>query len=59
MLAQASLRQVKEALAALIIGEDGLAAIAAVHDVIDGTRIIQGQLASHADTVPGQEAIGQ
>jgi hypothetical protein len=49
----------KESLAVRIIGEDGLAAIAAVHDVIDGTRIFQAQLASHADSVPGKEAIGQ
>jgi len=49
---------VKESLSARIIGEDGLAAVAAVHDVIDGTRIFQAQLASHADSVPGQEPIG-
>ncbi len=50
---------VKESLAVLVIGEDGLAAIAAVHDVIDGTRIFQAQLACHADSVPGKEPIGQ
>ncbi len=50
---------VKESLAVLIIGEDGLAAITAVHDVIDGARVFQAQLASHADRVPGKEAIGQ
>jgi len=50
---------VKESLPVLLIGEDGLAALAAVHDVIDGTRIIQAQRASHADRVPGKAAIGQ
>jgi hypothetical protein len=44
---------------AVIIGEDGLAAIAAVQDVTDGARIFQAHLASHADSVPGKEAIGQ
>jgi hypothetical protein len=42
-----------------IIGEDGLAAISVVHDVIDGARIFEAQLASHADRVPGKAAIGQ
>src|SRR5437899_4712801 len=50
---------VKGSLAVRIIGEDGLAAVSAVHHVIDGTRICRAQLATHADWVPGQEAIGQ
>jgi hypothetical protein len=50
---------VKETPAVRIIGEDSLAAVSAVHQVIDGTRICEAQLASHADRVPGKEAIGQ
>jgi len=50
---------VKESLALRVIGEDGLAAVSAVHPVIDGTRICQSQLASHADGVPGKVAVRQ
>jgi hypothetical protein len=50
---------VKESLAARIIGEDGLAAVSAVHHVTDGTRICQAQPASHADRGLGKDAIGK
>ena len=50
---------VKESLPVRIIGEDGLAAIAAVHDVIDGSRVFQAQVASLAESLPGKAAIGQ
>jgi len=39
-----------------IIGEYGLAAIAAVDDVIHGTRISRRKLASPCGRVPGNEA---
>src|SRR5688572_8661825 len=35
----------------LIILEDGLAAVAAAHDMIDGTLILNAQLACHAERV--------
>jgi hypothetical protein len=38
----------QEAAAVEVVLEDGFAAVAAVHDVIDGARIFDAEFASHA-----------
>lgn len=45
-------RGVDEALAVLVVFEDGFAAVAAIHDVVKGPRVLDAQLARHDDRLP-------
>jgi len=38
----------QEAAPVEVVGEDGFAAIAAVHDVVNGARVLNAKLAGHA-----------
>jgi len=42
----------EEPLPIQIVVGNGLASIAAIHDVVDGTRILDAQLATHAPALP-------
>jgi len=37
-----------------VVAQDGFAAVAAIHDVIDGIGVLDAQLASHDGTLPGR-----
>jgi len=42
-----------------VVLEDGFAAVAAIHDVIDGAGVLDAKLAGHARRLQGEGGLGQ